>query len=94
MPVRHGGGPTSRSSSTGTWDDLSRAIDKARDDLTQLATESDDIGAEILEFQIVLLDDEEILDPVKEAIEEGMDPRNAWQSHLGEMAREFRRVWR
>ncbi len=89
VPVRHGGGPTSRSSSTGTWDDLSRAIDKARDDLTQLATESDDIGAEILEFQIVLLDDEEILDPVKEAIEEGMDPRNAWQSHLGEMAREF-----
>ncbi len=58
------------------------AIDQARGELKSLIAGSDELAGEILEFQEALLEDDDLLDPVKQAIAGGKAPAEAWSAHL------------
>lgn len=63
------------------------AIGRAAADLNALAESQDEMGAEILEFQTALLEDEDLLAPVFTAIESGKVADRAWQEVIeGEIA--------
>ncbi len=57
---------------------LAGAITRATEELETLAAAQDEMGAEILEFQTALLDDEDLLAPVYAAVQEGQPADQAW----------------
>jgi phosphoenolpyruvate-protein phosphotransferase (PTS system enzyme I) len=59
---------------------FSRAVKDAAEGLACLASESEGLGAEILEFQMALLEDDDLLGPVREAICEGTAADLAWRA--------------
>lgn len=70
----------------GTVDEESKAFEQAVAEsirqIVELAGNSDELGAEILEFQELLLGDDEILGPVRKRISEGMSADSAWSEVL------------
>ncbi|MCB1490271.1 MAG: phosphoenolpyruvate--protein phosphotransferase [Rhodobiaceae bacterium] len=66
---------------------FSAAISRAADDLATIIEGADEDAAEILEFQAVLLEDDDILDPVRERIAAGEAWPTAWGAVMdGEIA--------
>lgn len=66
---------------------LREAIGRAAAQLEALAESQDEMGAEILEFQTALLEDEDLLAPVFRGIEDGRPADQAWQEAIdGEIA--------
>jgi phosphotransferase system enzyme I (PtsI) len=57
---------------------LQEAIERARHELTELCAASDGMGAEILEFQLALLEDPTFLDEALADIEKGSSAGPAW----------------
>ncbi len=57
---------------------LVQAIAHASEQLDKLAQSQDEMGAEILEFQTALLEDEDLLAPVYAAVETGLPADQAW----------------
>ena len=63
------------------------ALEQATTDLTALSAAGDAMAGEILEFQIMLLEDDDLLDPVWAAVAGGAGAAAAWSAHLdGEIA--------
>ncbi len=58
------------------------ALTQAREELAALIAGADELAGEILEFQEALLEDDDLLDPVKAAIAEGKTAAEAWSAHL------------
>ena len=61
---------------------LDAALVQAREELAALIARADELAGEILEFQEALLEDDDLLDPVKAAIAEGKTAAEAWSAHL------------
>lgn len=61
---------------------LLAAIDQAARQLESLAEQSDSAGAEILEFQGALLDDDDLIDPIVRALRGGEAAHDAWKRTL------------
>ena len=61
---------------------LDRALARSAEQIAELIRNSDELGAEILEFQELLLEDDSILDPVREQIAAGKAADDAWQEVL------------
>lgn len=59
-----------------------RAVAESIRQIVELAGKSDELGAEILEFQELLLGDDEILGPVRRRISAGMSADSAWSEVL------------
>ncbi|MEO1016107.1 MAG: phosphoenolpyruvate--protein phosphotransferase [Pseudomonadota bacterium] len=63
-------------------DAMQRAIKNASHDLETLSQNEDKLAADILEFQLALLDDEDFLDPVFARIDQGIGADIAWSEVL------------
>jgi phosphoenolpyruvate-protein phosphotransferase (PTS system enzyme I) len=61
---------------------LEKAIARARDELGALAAAADEMGAEILEFQLALLDDPTLVREAQDDITGGIPAQIAWDSVL------------
>ena len=61
---------------------LEAALATARTQLSQLIEKVGDAGAEILEFQVALLEDSELLDPVRRQLADGAAAAIAWRAVL------------
>ena len=61
---------------------LDRALARSAGQIAELIQNSDELGAEILEFQELLLDDDSILGPVRERIAAGRAADDAWTEVL------------
>ncbi len=61
---------------------LRAALAQAEQELNALAESSDDAAAEIIEFQVALLDDEDLIDPIDAAIADGAAADTAWAEAL------------
>ncbi len=61
---------------------LRAALTQAEQELGALAESCDDAAAEIIEFQIALLDDEDLIDPIDAAIADGAAADAAWAEAL------------
>ena len=77
---------------SGANDETSRpsfdaALTQAREELAALIAGADELAGEILEFQEALLEDDDLLDPVKAAIAEGKTAVEAWGAHLDDEQR-------
>ena len=68
---------------------LERAIAAAAAELESLMAELPDDGAEILEFQVALLEDEDLLAPIFEAIDRGTPSHRAWPEVLDREIRAY-----
>ena len=66
-----------------------QALEDARQGLTNLIAESDDMGGEILEFQLALIEDPELRDPALAAIAEGRSASAAWQKVIDEQIGDY-----
>ena len=62
-----------------TQADLETALASAKSQLAGLMDEVDELGAEILEFQVALLEDDDLLAPIFQKIAEGDDALTAWR---------------
>ncbi|MBN8997250.1 MAG: phosphoenolpyruvate--protein phosphotransferase [Rhizobiales bacterium] len=65
-----------------TGDDLSAAIAAAAAELAMLAERVEGEGADILSFQVALLEDSALTDPARERIAAGEDAVSAWRATL------------
>lgn len=77
----------------GTPDQERAAIDAAIDAATQriaALSEQDTLAGDILEFQLALLDDEDLLAPVFAAVADGTSAHDAWATHLDAEIAEYR----
>jgi phosphotransferase system enzyme I (PtsI) len=61
---------------------LRHAMTEATAQLLALAASADPAGADILEFQIALLDDEDLIEPILQGIAEGTPADHAWRAAL------------
>ena len=61
---------------------LVRAVERARQELAELAAGTDEIGAEILEFQLALLEDPALIEDALAQIADGISAQSAWQVTL------------
>jgi phosphotransferase system enzyme I (PtsI) len=61
---------------------LRTALVSAGHEIAKLAESVGGDGAEILEFQVALLEDDDLLDPIFAAIDEGVPAHTAWSSAL------------
>ncbi len=68
---------------------LQRAIDNAVGELEQLSKEQDQLAADILEFQLALLEDDDILKPVHERIDSGASADDAWREIIDREIAEY-----
>ena len=75
-----------RSRRQGSVSDESKLLDlalaRSSEQIAALVRNSDELGAEILEFQELLLEDDSILDPVRKRIAAGEAADDAWQAAL------------
>ena len=75
-----------RSRRQGSVSDESKLLDlalaRSSEQIAALVRNSDELGAEILEFQELLLEDDSILDPVRKQIAGGTAADDAWQAVL------------
>jgi phosphoenolpyruvate-protein phosphotransferase (PTS system enzyme I) len=88
----HAGTPTTRQrpADEGETAALARAIDQARGDLALLETKADAAdAAEILGFQIAMLEDEALAAPAFAAIARGESAERAWATALAEQIEEY-----
>lgn len=69
---------------------LEAALKTAIETLSGLAAVQDELAGEILEFQIALLEDEDMLEPVFRHIEQGMPSHIAWSQVLDGEIDEYR----
>ncbi|MEP3275002.1 MAG: phosphoenolpyruvate--protein phosphotransferase [Stappiaceae bacterium] len=70
-------------------DNLSAAISAACLQITGLIDKADEEAAEILEFQVAMLEDEALSEPALVAIGEGVSAFAAWKSALDAQVREY-----
>ena len=68
---------------------LQAALSRAEAQLTQLIEKVGETGAAILEFQLALLDDSELLNPVRQRIAGGTAAVAAWGEVLGEQIADY-----
>ena len=69
---------------------LSAALAAAAMQLTALGEAAhDDVAAEILEFQLALLDDEELIGPIVEAVSAGQPAHQAWAAAIDREIAEY-----
>jgi phosphoenolpyruvate-protein phosphotransferase (PTS system enzyme I) len=68
---------------------LRAAIDAARRQIAVLADAVGGEAAQILEFQVALLEDEDFLDPIFAAIADGTSAEAAWSAALGEQIADY-----
>jgi phosphotransferase system enzyme I (PtsI) len=61
---------------------LEAAIETALGQLTRLVAENDEMGADILSFQVALLEDAELTSPAFEALAQGASAAEAWRQAL------------
>ncbi|MBB4305346.1 phosphotransferase system enzyme I (PtsI) [Rhodobium orientis] len=66
------------------------ALAASAEQLNILADAADVLGAEILEFQLALIEDDELLDPVREAIAGGRAAATSWRARLDEEIADYR----
>ncbi|WP_282605205.1 phosphoenolpyruvate--protein phosphotransferase [Pelagibius sp. Alg239-R121] len=69
---------------------LAGAITRALEQLEALTEAQDEMGAEILEFQIALLEDEDLLAPIYNAVQEGQPADLAWIRVIDSEVTEYR----
>ena len=69
---------------------LEAAIDAATADLAGLMERAQDNGADILEFQVAMLEDEALREPALEAIHNGKDAASAWSAAMAEQIATYR----
>jgi phosphoenolpyruvate-protein phosphotransferase (PTS system enzyme I) len=68
---------------------LHAALDAAGEQIAMLANAAGGEAAQILEFQVALLEDEDFLEPIMAAIRAGMPADAAWASALDEQIAEY-----
>ena len=68
---------------------LKAALWGAAERLGELRAAGGDAAQEILEFQIALTEDDALIDPVREAIAEGMSADEAWRRELNEQIADY-----
>jgi phosphotransferase system enzyme I (PtsI) len=68
---------------------LRQAIQSSSEEIAELATAAGGDAAQILEFQVALLEDEDFLDPVFAVIGEGRPADAAWSSALDEQISDY-----
>lgn len=61
---------------------LEGALERARQELTDLVASADPMGAEILEFQLALLDDPALIEEALAQLSDGVSAASAWQHTL------------
>ncbi|MCW2309272.1 phosphotransferase system enzyme I (PtsI) [Rhodobium gokarnense] len=66
------------------------ALAASAEQLSLLSDDADVLGAEILEFQLALIEDDELIDPVCEAIADGATAAAAWRARLDEEIADYR----
>lgn len=69
---------------------MQKAIGMARIQLESLKTTTHKLGANILEFELALLDDNQLTDPVYERIERGQSACEAWRVELDTQIDDYR----
>ncbi len=69
---------------------LDAAIVQAKREVDALAAKADDLGAEILEFQSALLEDEDLLDLAFERLSRGISAHDAWSAAIDGEVTEYR----
>ena len=69
--------------------DLSEALALASSQLVELMERIEGEEAEILEFQLAMLEDEALSDPVRQAVEAGTTLIEAWQQTLDEHVTDY-----
>ncbi len=68
---------------------LDAALSAAKAELEALASDQESMAAEILAFQIELLDDPSLTEGIREAIAQGVGAAVAWREGLGSQAAEY-----
>jgi phosphotransferase system enzyme I (PtsI) len=68
---------------------LAAALATARDDLAALAATSEGDAADILEFQIALIEDDALTGPAQEAIAGGAPAERAWADAIGVLVADY-----
>lgn len=68
---------------------LAAALATARDDLAALAAASEGEAADILEFQIALIEDDALTGPAQEAIAGGAPAERAWADAIGVLVADY-----
>lgn len=68
---------------------LVSALEEARGQLENLRTGADKLGAKILEFELALLDDNQLTDPVFAHIAGGHSAAQAWQAELDQLISDY-----
>ena len=68
---------------------LDRALARSAEQIAALVRNSDELGAEILEFQELLLEDDSILEPVRKRIADGKAADDAWQAVLNSEIKDY-----
>lgn len=61
---------------------LDNALAAAQQDLSALRGQADSLGGGVIDFQLALLGDKELLDPVRRAIDGGDSALDGWLAHL------------
>ncbi|HUE46430.1 MAG TPA: phosphoenolpyruvate-utilizing N-terminal domain-containing protein, partial [Aestuariivirgaceae bacterium] len=69
--------------------DLQKAVEQAVADLLRLAGALEEDAAAVLEFQIAMLQDEELANPVLEAVATGEPAQSAWRKRMDAMMAEY-----
>ena len=68
---------------------LQTAVEQAIAELSRLAERLEDDAAAVLEFQLAMLQDDELTGPVREAIAAGEPAQSAWRKRLDAMMAEY-----
>jgi len=69
---------------------LEGAIRTARTELEKIVESQDELAADILEFQLALLEDDDLIDPIFDVIVSGVPAHVAWQRSLDTEIAEYR----
>ena len=69
---------------------LLAAVARAKAELDALIAEQDELAAEILEFQLALLEDDDLLAPIFDAVQAGASAQGAWDEALDKEIAEYR----
>ena len=69
---------------------LTRALDAARESLERIISDESALAGDILEFQVALIEDDDLTAPVFAKIEQGMPAHKSWASVLDREIAEYR----
>jgi phosphotransferase system enzyme I (PtsI) len=66
------------------------ALTRAIEQLETISDGVDELGSEILEFQLALLEDDDLVDPVRDSIDAGTQAASAWRKRLDDEIDDYR----